>query len=142
MKSLFTRTLLLSVIFLATNASAQMNPVVLLKGTVMTADGKPATVRLSTHETGAPQADSADEITTCAIQEITASRANSASGRYVLILKPARKYWLHMEGTFLQSIDTLIETPKSDKYVQLEKNFVVNWRIEPTTGEPAAAKKD
>jgi len=151
MKSLFARIFALfticSIVALATsNANAQFSkPVIVLKGCVMTTDSKPATVRLSTHETGTKGADAEDEITTCAIQEITASRANSASGRYTLILKPDTKYWIHIEGTFLQSIDTLIQTPKNGG-VQLEQNFVVNWRQDPAPGtgtaEPAAAKKD
>ena len=126
-------------------------PVVVLKGCVLTADQKPATVRLSVHETGetAADEDTSNEITTCAIQEMTAGRANSESGRYLLILKPGKKYWVHIEGTFVQSIDTLVQMPKTDKGLTIEKNFTVNWRQtqdSPATPDPAAAtnpvKKD
>jgi hypothetical protein len=122
-----------------------------LKGCVLTADQKPATVRLSVHETGEAQADedTSNEITTCAIQEMTAGRANSESGRYLLVLKPGKKYWVHIEGTFVQSIDTLVQMPKTDKGLTIEKNFTVNWRQtqdSPSTPDPATAanpvKKD
>jgi hypothetical protein len=117
-------------------------PVIVLKGCVLTADQKPATVRLSVHETGevAADEDTSNDITTCAIQEMTAGRANSESGRYLLILKPGKKYWVHIEGTFVQSIDTLMQMPKSDKPLNLEKNFTVNWRQTqdtPPTPDPA-----
>jgi hypothetical protein len=128
-------------------AQAQFSrPVVVMKGSVVTADQKPATVRLSVHETGETQADedTSNEITTCAIQEMTAGRANSESGRYLLILKPGKKYWVHIEGTFVQSIDSLIQMPKTDKGLTIERNFVVNWRQNPdgTNASDPAAKKD
>ena len=139
-------------LFFSTNAQAQFSrPVVVLKGCVLTADQKPATVRLSVHETGEAQADedTSNEITTCAIQEMTAGRANSESGRYLLVLKPGKKYWVHIEGTFVQSIDTLVQMPKTDKGLTIEKNFTVNWRQtqdSPSTPDPATAanpvKKD
>ncbi|HET6401142.1 MAG TPA: hypothetical protein VFH95_07055 [Candidatus Kapabacteria bacterium] len=113
-------------------ARAQFSrPVIVMKGCVLTVDQKPATVRLSIHETGAPDNDTSDEITTCAIQEITAGRANSQSGRYLLILKPDTKYWVHIEGTFVQSVDTLIQMPKTDKPLTIDQNFTVNWRQAP-----------
>ena len=131
-----------------TSARAQFSrPVIIMKGCVLTADQKPATVRLSIHETGAADNDTSDEITTCAIQEITAGRANSQSGRYLLILKPNTKYWVHIEGTFVQSIDTLITMPNTQKPLTIDQNFMVNWR---TASDPAtmgandapAAKKE
>jgi hypothetical protein len=134
------------VICSSTVSQAQFSrPVVVLKGCVLTADQKPATVRLSVHETGetAADEDTSSDITTCAIQEMTAGRANSESGRYLLILKPGKKYWVHIEGTFVQSIDTLIQLPKSDKPLNIEKNFTVNWRQLPdgtTASDPP--KKD
>ncbi len=131
------------------SAQAQFSrPVIVMKGCVLTSDGKPATVRLSIHETGGSEADedTAHEITTCGIQEITASKANSESGHYLLVLKPAKKYWLHLEGTFLQSIDTLLQMPKIDKPLTIDQNFMLNWRQTPdataTTGESPAAKKE
>ena len=126
-------------ILFAMPAQAQFSkPVVVLKGSVFTQDGKPATVRLSIHETGETQTadDTSEEITTCGIQEITAGRANSESGRYLLILKPGRKYWMHIEGTFVQSIDSLLQMPKTDKPLNIEQNFVVNWRQNPDGSNP------
>lgn len=129
-------------------ANAQFSrPVCVMKGCVLTSDQKPATVRLSIHETGASAGDTSDEITTCAIQEITAGRANSESGRYLLILKPSTKYWVHIEGTFVQSLDTLIATPNTNKSLSIDQNFVVNWRTatDPTTlgaNDAPPAKKE
>jgi hypothetical protein len=140
--------LAIAFIFAVSPVQAQFQkPVVVLKGCVFTEDGKPATVRLSIHETGESQTadDTSEEITTCGIQEITAGRANSASGRYLLVLKPGRKYWMHIEGTFVQSIDTLLQMPKTDKPLNIEENFVVNWRQAPEGGAAVAdpsAKKD
>lgn len=129
---------------LAPSAQAQFSkPVIVMKGYVFTADQKPATVRLSIHETGESDNDTSSDVTTCGIQEITAGRANSESGHYLLILKPATKYWVHIEGTFVQSIDTLIQTPKIDKPLTIEKNFAVNWRQNPDgTSASDPVKKD
>jgi hypothetical protein len=152
MKSVLIRISVVPVVALfllvATSAFAQFaKPVVVMKGAVTTTDGKPAVVRLSIHETGDPSADedSTEDIITCAIQEITASKANSESGRYVLILKPGKKYWIHIEGPLIQPLDSLIATPKTDKPLQLERAFTVSWKGEPTAsaGESASpAKKD
>ena len=134
-----------SIVIVPTLAQAQFSkPVCVMKGCVFTADQKPATVRLSVHETGETAADEdpSNDVTTCAIQEMTAGRANSESGRYLLILKPGRKYWVHIEGTFVQSVDTLVQMPKTDKGVTLEKNFVVNWRQTPDAVPADPAKKD
>ncbi|HZK75268.1 MAG TPA: hypothetical protein VFD13_00010 [Candidatus Kapabacteria bacterium] len=135
------------VLFGSVTAHAQFSrPVIVMKGCVLTADQKPATVRLSIHETGAADNDTSDEITTCAIQEITAGRANSQSGRYLLILKPNTKYWVHIEGTFVQSIDTLITMPNTQKPLTIDQNFMVNWRTatDPATmgANDAPAKKE
>ncbi len=152
MKSIFTKysstfAFVTFCLFIVPNAQAQFSrPVIVLKGCVFTADQKPATVRLSVHETGetAADEDTSNEITTCAVQEMTAGRANSESGRYLLVLKPGKKYWVHIEGTFVQSIDTLVQMPKTDKGLTVEKNFVVNWRQTqtqdaPSTPDPATA---
>ncbi len=53
--------------------------------------------------------------------------------RYLLILKPDTKYWVHIEGTFVQSLDTLITIPKTNKSISIDQNFVVNWRQAPGT---------
>ena len=142
--SLFVAGLVLASVSIS---NAQFSkPVVVMKGAVMTLDGKPAVVRVSIHETGDASADddTSSDVITCGIQEITAGRANSESGRYLLVLKPGKKYWVHIEGTFIQSIDSLIATPKTDKSLQLERNFTVAWRNSGQAGSPDAtpAKKD
>ncbi len=130
-----TFTVLFGGAFFVSTAQAQFSrPVCVMKGCVVTSDQKPATVRLSIHQAGeSADNDTTGEITTCGIQEITAGRANSESGRYLLILKPDTKYWVHIEGTFVQSLDTLIETPNVNKSTSLDQNFVVNWRDAPDT---------
>ena len=148
-----TRNLLLSALIafvaigFASNLRAQFSkPVIVMKGSVMTTDGKPAVVRVSIHETGGSEADNdtSSDVITCGIQEITAGRANSESGRYLLVLKPAKKYWVHIEGAFIQSIDSLISTPKTEKSLQLEQNFTVAWRTAPQANaqDAAPAKKE
>ncbi|MDP4198017.1 MAG: hypothetical protein Q8922_01150 [Bacteroidota bacterium] len=140
---------LLSIVLLCSPSGVRAQfskPVVVMKGSVMTTDGKPAVVRVSIHETGGTEDenDTSSDVITCGIQEITAGRANSESGRYLLVLKPAKKYWVHIEGTFIQSIDSLIATPKTDKSLQLERNFTVGWKSAPEASNPEAApaKKD
>src|SRR5438067_2200467 len=132
MKSVLIRICIASALAVCLLASVSVRaqfakPVVVMKGAVQTTDGKPAVVRLSIHETGdaAADEDSSSDVITCAIQEITASKANSESGRYVLILKPAKKYWIHIEGPLIQSLDSLIATPKTEKPLQLERSFMV-----------------
>lgn len=150
MKSVLYRVILVPVVALCfTSISAQAQfakPVVVMKGAVQTTDGKPAVVRLSIHETGDATADedTSSDVITCAIQEITASKANSESGRYLLILKPGKKYWIHIEGPLIASIDSLIATPKAEKPLQLERNFMVSWKgdAQASTGQASPAKKD
>ena len=152
MKSVLIRICVASVVAFCVLASVKARaqfakPVVVMKGAVQTTDGKPAVVRLSIHETGdaAADEDTSSDIITCAIQEITASKANSESGRYVLILKPGKKYWIHIEGPLIQSIDSLIATPKTEKPLQLERGFTVSWKGEAqaAAGQQASpAKKD
>jgi hypothetical protein len=152
MKSVLNRICVASIVavffFVASGAQAQFaKPVVVMKGAVQTTDGKPAVVRLSIHETGDATADedTSSDIITCAIQEITASKANSESGRYLLILKPGKKYWIHIEGPLISSIDSLISTPKTEKPLQLERNFMVSWKGDAQAAAAQAAspaKKD
>ena len=129
--------------FLAGSASAQFSrPVCVLKGCVLTTDQKPATVRLSIHQAGeSSDNDTSSEITTCGIQEITAGSANSASGHYLLILKPATKYWVHIEGPFVQSLDTLVTMPNTSKSLSFDENFTVDYREAPP-GNAMGANSD
>ena len=88
--------------------------VVLLKGTVISAEtGKPVSVQVSVR----PAGDTA--------QEIAASRSNSETGSYVVILKPGKKYWIHLEGSSILSKDTLFETPNAATSLQVAHDFTV-----------------
>ncbi len=103
------------VLALATNAEAQFNKaVVLLRGTVKAEQtGKAYSVRVSVREAG----DKA--------LEITGSNSNSESGNYLVVLKPGKKYWVHLEGESIVTKDELVETPACTKTEQLTKDFTV-----------------
>lgn len=59
--------------------------------------------------------------------EITASRSNSQSGNYLVLLKPATKYWLHIEGADVETKDILVETPAvTGKTVTVEEDITVS----------------
>lgn len=59
--------------------------------------------------------------------EITASRSNSESGNYLVVLKPQTKYWLHIEGDNVESKDILIETPPATgRTVNVEQDITIS----------------
>ena len=59
--------------------------------------------------------------------EITASRSNSQTGSYLVLLKPQTKYWLHIEGDGVETKDILIETPAvTGKTVNVEEDITVS----------------
>jgi hypothetical protein len=59
--------------------------------------------------------------------EITASRSNSETGNYLVVLKPQTKYWLHIEGQDVETDDILIETPAvTGKTVNVEQDITVS----------------
>lgn len=59
--------------------------------------------------------------------EITASRSNSETGNYLVVLKPQTKYWLHVEGDGVETKDILIETPAAQgKTVNVEQDITVS----------------
>lgn len=99
----------------AGSASAQFNKaVVLLRGTVRAEQtGKACAVRVSVREAGNKAL------------EITGSNANSESGTYLVVLKPATKYWVHLEGDNIVTKDEAVQTPACSKTEQLDKNFTV-----------------
>jgi hypothetical protein len=106
----------LSIIFGATTESfAQFSKVVtVVKGTVINeATGKPISVKVSVRSVG----DTASEV--------TAGRTNSETGSYLVVLKPGKKYWFHIESPEIITKDSLVETPNSDKYTQLVQDFTV-----------------
>ncbi len=88
--------------------------VVVMKGTVRSNEtGNPVSVKVSVRAA----ADTA--------QEITASRSNSASGTYLVVLKPSHKYWVHLEGPEVITKDTLVETPAASQATQVVCDFGV-----------------
>ena len=59
--------------------------------------------------------------------EITASRSNSETGNYLVVLKPQTKYWLHIEGEGVETKDILIETPAAQgKTVNVQQDITVS----------------
>jgi hypothetical protein len=59
--------------------------------------------------------------------EITASRSNSETGGYLVVLKPQTKYWFHIEGERVETKDILIETPAvTGKTVNVEQDITVS----------------
>ena len=119
MKSLLLRSLfaLFFVLGPATSADsfAQFSKAVtVVKGTVINeATGKPIAAKVSVRVVG----DTATEV--------TAGRANSETGNYLVVLKPGKKYWFIIESPEIITKDTLVETPQSEKYMQLVHDFSV-----------------
>ncbi len=99
----------------AADSQAQFSKVVtVVKGTVINeATGKPISVKVSVRSVG----DTATEV--------TAGRTNTETGSYLVVLKPGKKYWFHIESNDIITKDTLVETPDSDKYMQLVHDFTV-----------------
>lgn len=99
----------------AEESVAQFSKVVtVVKGTVINeATGKPISVKVSVRVVG----DTASEV--------TAGRTNTETGSYLVVLKPGKKYWFHIESPEIITKDSLIETPNSDKYTQLVQDFTV-----------------
>jgi hypothetical protein len=88
--------------------------VVLLKGTVRNAgNGQPMSVKVSIRSA----ADTSIEV--------TASNSNAASGNYLVILKPASKYIVRLEGDAIQSQVAEIETPAGTSAVHMSQDFTV-----------------
>ncbi|HYM20034.1 MAG TPA: hypothetical protein VEW28_03410 [Candidatus Kapabacteria bacterium] len=96
-------------------ANAQFSKaVVMLKGTIRTEQtGKAHSVKVSVREIG----DKA--------LEVTASRSNSESGNYLVVLKPGKKYWVHLEGDDIVTKDELVETPAVEKTEYIVRDFNV-----------------
>ncbi len=107
--------IVIGIALFAGNSQAQFSQtVVVMKGTILTDDaGRTVDVKLSVRAAG----DTASEI--------TASRANSATGKYLVVLKPGKKYWIHLEGAKILSKDTLIEVPNADHSTQIVRDFTV-----------------
>jgi hypothetical protein len=114
-QTLFALVGAMIVTLFASNAEAQFNKaVVLLRGTVKAEQtGKAQSVRVSVREIGNKAL------------EVTGSVANSESGSYLVVLKPGRKYWVHLEGENIVTKDEMVEAPEVAKTTDLNKNFTV-----------------
>ena len=109
--------LAIMMVFCQGEAKAQFSkPVVVFKGKVLDAKTMtPHSVKVSVRE-----------VDNKAV-EITASRSNSVSGNYLVVLKPQTKYWLHLEGNGVEVKDILIKTPAvADKTVTVQEDIPVS----------------
>ena len=89
--------------------------VVVMTGTVRAEESsRPTSVKVSIR----PVNDTA--------REITSSTSNSQTGKYLVVLKPGKEYWVHLEADSILAKDVMISTPPSDdKTVQLQQDFTV-----------------
>lgn len=89
--------------------------VIVLKGAVLNETTQKAhSVNVSVREIGNPAL------------EITGSRSNSETGKYLVILKPNTKYWVHLENGDIETKDIQIVTPSATgKTVNMEQDFLV-----------------
>jgi hypothetical protein len=114
----FVVLIAMALIGMANQAKAQFaQAVVVMKGAVLTEEAhRPISVKVSVRTAG----DTA--------QEITSSLSNSESGKYLVVLKPGKKYWFHLEGDSILTKDVLIETPSTDRSAQLVQDIIVTPR--------------
>jgi hypothetical protein len=93
--------------------------VVVMSGIVHSDEsGKPTSVKVSVREVG----DTA--------REITQSTSNKETGKYLVVLQPGKKYWVHLEGDSILTKDELIDTPIIQQTQQLKRDFSVVMREE------------
>lgn len=106
------------IIVTAGQAQAQFaQAVVVMKGAVLTEEAhRPISVKVSVRVAG----DTA--------QEITSSFSNSESGKYLVVLKPGKKYWFHLEADSILTKDVLVETPSTDRSAQIVQDLIVTPR--------------
>ena len=91
--------------------------VVVMSGIVHSDEsGKPTSVKVSVREIG----DTA--------REITQSTSNKETGKYLVVLQPGKKYWVHLEGDSILTKDELIDTPMVQQTQQLKRDFSVAMR--------------
>ncbi len=102
------------------NSHAQFSQaVIVLKGTVHTEEGsslvasKPIAVKVSVRAVG----DTATGI--------TRSRSNFETGKYLVVLKPGKKYWFHFEGDNIVTKDTMVITPDAQQTLQVSEDVTV-----------------
>ncbi|MHB8392811.1 MAG: hypothetical protein ACYDBH_25080, partial [Acidobacteriaceae bacterium] len=88
--------------------------VIVMTGTVRSDEtARPTSVQVSIREAG----DTA--------REITRSTSNKETGRYLVILQPAKHYWVHLEGDSILTKDVLISTPPTSQTQELKHDFTV-----------------
>jgi len=99
----------------ANQAEAQFSKaVVLLKGSVhMDQTGKAYSAKISIR--------SAENQNV----ELNASKSNSETGDYLIVLQPNTKYIVHIEGQDIATIDQAIETPAANSTIKVTKDFTV-----------------
>jgi hypothetical protein len=91
--------------------------VVVMSGTVHSDEtGKPTSVKVSIREVG----DTA--------REITQSTSNKETGKYLVVLQPGKRYWVHLEGDSILTKDEMIDTPIVQQTQQLKRDFSVAMR--------------
>jgi len=112
----------------AAPAEAQFShSVVVMSGTVLSQEsGKPTSVKVSVREAG----DTA--------REITASTSNKETGKYLVVLQPGKKYWVHLESDSIMTQDVLVATPAVAQTEKLEQDFTVVLREVEDATKPSA----
>lgn len=109
----------ISSIFVPTAGRTQTfsRAVVVMSGIVRSDESaKPTSVKVSIREAG----DTA--------REITCSTSNSETGKYLVVLQPGKKYWVHIAGDSILEKDVLVETPNIGQSTQLKQDFSVVMR--------------
>lgn len=118
--------------FAGTPRAQFSHAVVVMKGTVRAEDNaRPTSVRVSVR----PAGDTGSEL--------TSSISNKSTGKYLVVLKPGKSYWFHLEGDSIMTKDILVTTPPGDRTQQLEQDFTVVTREAPAAvGTTIEAKKE
>ena len=119
------------VLFSATAKAQFSRPVVVMSGTVLSAEsGKPTSVKVSVREAG----DTA--------REITASNSNSETGKYLVVLQPGKKYWVHLESDSIMTQDVLVATPPVNQTEKLQQDFTVVLRELEEAAKPSVTQSN
>ncbi|HEY3875289.1 MAG TPA: hypothetical protein VGM92_07410 [Candidatus Kapabacteria bacterium] len=109
------------------NAQTFSRAVVLVSGIIRSDETlQPTSVRVSVREIG----DTA--------REITCSTSNRETGKYLVVLQPGKKYWVHLEGDSILTKDVQIETPDVQQTQQIKKDLDVTLRESEATKSSAA----
>jgi hypothetical protein len=123
----------ISTTFSATvRAQTFSKPVIVMSGIVRADEtAQPTSVKVSIREAG----DTA--------MEITCSTSNKQTGRYLVVLSPNKKYWVHLEGDSILTKDLLISTPPAAQTQQFQQDFTVALRdTDDATATKASAQQN